>query len=205
MVGVDGKKIYLDTHEYTSKATLGDAFCSSVLDLYDTNGNIDDNMALLCEGYDYQPSAEDKLRDLLGRKCAIDSLAFYNNFDVATGIYEDSISCQNITDAETPSFSALLGVNGNFSIENSSVTTLSDLIRLQSITGTLSIKNNANLVNIQGLSNVMGVSSAILYIDDTEQYSVKADGVKDFCQTSWNIYSATGNIGDDMTKVCLFQ
>jgi len=159
-------------------------------------------MRKLCDGYSYVPSEADKLRDILGKRCDIDSLTFYNNFVEASGVYNGDISCGAVEDAEMIGFSGLLEVNGNFAIEDSNITSLDELIRLKSVTGTLSIQNNTELIDIGGLSNVLGVANKKLTIDDTDQYDVKADNTKDFCATNWDIYAGVNNISNDMTKVC---
>ena len=202
LVGVDGKKIYIDTTDYAVKADSSDNLCDSRWDLYDTTGNINDDMRKLCNGYSYTPSDEDKLRDVLGKRCSIDSLTFYSNFEASTGTYTGNINCTDVEDADMSNFEGLLEVDGNFAIEDSNITTVDELIRLKSVIGTLSIQNNSQLTNIHGLSNIVGTDGEKLIIDDASQYSVKADENLEFCQIGWNIYTGTVNSADDMTTVC---
>jgi hypothetical protein len=202
ITGFDGKKIYIDTTDYTTKATLDAALCSAQWDIYNTTENIEDDMSKLCEGYIYESTDIDRLRDMLGKRCNIDSTTFYSNFADDSGIYNGNIKCQELTDEEMIGFKGLLEVHGNFAIEQSSVTTLDELIRLKNVTGTLSIWHNENLNDINGLANVLGVDNQKLIIDDTDQYDVKADSTKDFCATGWDIYDDTSNIENDMAKVC---
>ena len=159
-------------------------------------------MCKLCDGYSYTPSNEDKLRDILGKRCSIDSLTFYSNFEESTGIYTGNINCTGVEDADMSGFAGLLEVDGNFAIEDSTITTVDELIRLKSVTGTLSIQNNAQLTDIHGLSNIVGTDGENLIIDDASQYSVKADENLEFCQIGRNIYTGTVNSVDDMTMVC---
>jgi len=202
LVGVDGKKIYIDPTDYAVKADSTGSLCSSRWDLYDTTGNIEDDMRKLCDGYSYVPSDADRLRDVLGKRCDIDSLTFYSNFVEASGVYNGNIACTELKDDEMSGFTGLLEVNGNFMIEDSNITTLNELIRLKSVTGTLSIQNNTELIDIDGLSNVLGVDGQKLIIDDTNQYDIKADPTLDFCLTAWDVYGGTVNIVNDMEKVC---
>jgi hypothetical protein len=202
LVGVDGKKIYIDTIGYAVKADSTGNLCSSRWDLYDTTGNIADDMRRLCDGYSYVPSDADRLRDVLGKRCNIDSLTFYSNFVESTGAYTGNIHCTALEDTEMSGFAGLLEVNGNFALEDNNITTLDELIRLKSVTGTLSVQNNVQLADIHGLSNVLGVDGQKLIIDDATQYEVKADETLDFCLTGWNMYTGTVNSPDDMTTVC---
>ena len=202
VVGMDGKKIYIDPIVYSVKIPNSATLCSSVWDIYDTQSNIPDDMSKLCEGYNYVPTLSDKLRDILGKRCEIDSLTFYNSFAEDSGIYNGSIRCRGVTDEEMNNLEGLLEVNGNFMLEDSEVTTLDGLIRLKSVTGDLSIQNNTELTDINGVSNVRGFSDKKLIIDDLNQYDVKADSTKAFCSTAWDIYDGVNNIGDDMGKVC---
>jgi hypothetical protein len=202
LVGVDGKKIYIDTAGYALKADSSGSLCSSRWDLYSTKGNIADDMRTLCDGYTYVASDADRLRDVLGKRCNIDSLTFYSNFVESTGTYNGNIHCTGLEDVEMSGFAGLLEVNGNFTLEDSNITTVDELIRLKSVTGTVSIQNNTNLTDIHGLSNTLGVDRQKLIIDDATQYDVKADETLDFCLTGWNIYTGTVNSADDMTTVC---
>lgn len=202
IVAIDGKKIYIDSTEYGTKAALDGALCSAQWDIYSTTENISDDMSKLCEGYNYVPSSADRLRDLLGKRCDIDSATFYSNFADGPGIYSGSIKCQGLRDEEMIDFEGLFEVYGDFMIENSNITRVDELIRLKNVTGTLSIWNNTALNNIDGISNILGVDNQKLIIDDTDQYNVKADNSKGFCTTSWDIYDGTINIINDMAKVC---
>ena len=202
LVGVDGKKIYIDTTGYAVKADSTGSLCASRWDLYSATGNIADDMRTLCDGYTYVASDADRLRDVLGKRCNVDSLTFYSNFVESTGTYNGNISCTALEDAEMSGFAGLLEVNGNFALEDSNITTVDELIRLKSVTGNISIQNNANLTNIHGLSNALGVDGQKLIIDGATQYDVKADETLDFCLTNWNIYTGTVNSADDMTTVC---
>jgi hypothetical protein len=202
IVGIDGKKIYIDSTEYDTKAALDAALCSAQWDIYNTTNNIDDDMSKLCEGYTYEPGKTDRLRDLLGKRCDIDSATFYGNFADDSGIYNGSIKCQELRDEEMQGFEGLLEVHGNFMIEESHITTVDELMRLKYVTGTFSIKNNIKLIDIGGLSNILGVDRQRLIVDDSSQYDVKADAEKDFCATSWDIYVDSDNIVDDMGIVC---
>ena len=138
----------------------------------------------------------------MGQRCEIDSLTFYSNFVEASGTYNGNIICTALEDDEMVDFTGLLEVNGDFAIEDSNLTTVDELIRLKSVTGTLSIRNNTELIDIYGLSNVLGIDGEKLMIDDTNQYDVKADETLDFCLTNWDIYDSTSNIVNDMDKVC---
>ena len=200
--GVDGKKIYIDPKEYLTLADLNEAFCSAKWDIYDTNGNIDDNMSKLCEGYSYIPDDEDLLRDVLGKQCSIDSLSFYSNYVVDGGIYTGNITCTNLIDTDMNRFGALLEVNGSLTIENSEITNLDGLYRLKKVTNNVSIWNNSNLTNIQGLSNTLGIANQKLTIDSPYQYEIKADGTKEFCNTQWNLYEGLNDIPNDMRTLC---
>ncbi|MEJ2497605.1 MAG: hypothetical protein P8Y43_09095, partial [Sulfurovaceae bacterium] len=202
IVGLDGQKIYIDPVDYAIKAASGTSLCSAIWDIYDTQENIPDDMSKLCEGYNYVPTDANKLRDILGKRCNIDSSTFYNKFADDSGIYNGSIQCYDVTEDELDDFAALLEVNGDFSLNNSSATTLNGLVRLKSVTGNLSIEDNAALIDISGLSNVQGVSGKKLIIDDASQYQIKADSTKPFCSTSWNIYQGTENVIDDLSLVC---
>ena len=202
IIGIDGKKIYIDSEDYSIKAELDGDLCSAIWDIYDTTGNVPDDMSRLCDGYNYLPTNADRLRDLLGQRCSIDSSVFYNSFAEDSGIYNGDIKCQSLTDSDMTDFAGLFEVHGSFVLEESSITTLDELIRLKKVTGTLSIWHNADLSDIDGLSNVLGVANQKLIIDDTEQYDIKADNTKDFCATRWNIYDGAGNIVNDMSKVC---
>ena len=201
IIGSNGKKIYIDTREYVVKADSTLDFCAVRWDIYDKTGNVIDDMSRLCEGYMYVPSDADKLRDILGKRCQVDSQTFYNSFAEDTGIYVGDISCHGVTDSELVGFKALLEVIGNFEIKKSSITTLDELIRLRKVTGTLSIEDNPILIDINGLSNILGVDGHKLIID-TNQYNSKADTTKDFCLTKWDLYDGTTNIENDMSKVC---
>ena len=202
VIGVDGKKIYIDAQDYSVKADSTGNLCASRWDLYDTESNIADDMRRLCEGYSYVISSTDRLRDILGRRCGIDSLTFYNNFTASTGTYEGDVVCTALEDDEMSSFTALLEVEGDLKIEDSNITSLDALIRLKRVVGTLSIQNNTQLVNIHGLSNVAGNDRQKLMIDDASQYEIKADETLDFCLTGWDIYVGKINSKDDMTTVC---
>ena len=202
IIGIDGKKIYIDNVDYTTKATSDGALCEAQLDIYDVAGNIEDDMSKLCDGYNYVPNNADRLRDLLGKRCAIDSTTFYNNFADDSGIYNGNIKCQSVSDEELIGFAGLFEVHGNFTIKDSDITTLDELIRLKNVTGTLSIQNNTKLIDIDGISNALGVDGQKLIIDDTNQYDIKADNSKDFCATIWNIYDGETHIVNDMSKVC---
>ena len=203
IVGSDGKKIYIDNTEYTTKVAQDGTLCEAQWDIYSKTENIDDDMSKLCEGYYYAPTNTDRLRDLLGRRCDIDSRTFYGNFTDDSGIYNGSINCQELTDEDMIDFSGLLEVHGSFAIEDSSITTVDELIRLKSVTGTLSIQNNTELIDIDGLSNILGGDNQKLVIDDTNQYDIKVDNTKEFCITNWDLYDREMNIGDDMGKVCI--
>ncbi len=137
-------------------------------------------MSKLCNGYNYVPTNADRLRDLLGKRCTIDSSVFYNRFAEDSSIYNGDIKCQSITDEEMTDFAGLFEVHGNFAIENSSISTLDELIRLKNVTGTLSIWDNADLRDISGISNVLGIDNQKLIIDDTEQYDIKANNTKEY-------------------------
>jgi hypothetical protein len=202
IVGIDGKKIYIDSTEYSTKAALDGALCSAQWDIYSKTENIDDDMSKLCEGYNYEPTNADRLRDLLGKRCDIDSTTFYSNFADDSGSYNGNIKCQELIDEEMTDFEGLLEVNGNFRIEDSNITNLDGLIRVKRVTGSVSISNNQNLSDIYGLSNIAGNSNQKLIIDDTDQYDVRADSSKDFCATSWDIYDSVTNIANNMGKVC---
>ncbi len=202
IVGFDAKKIYIDARTYNTKADLNEALCSSQWDIYDTRGNIADDMSKICEGYTYTPSDADNLRDLLGKLCDIDSLLFYNSYAEDSSIYNGDIKCQNLSDEEMKGFKALLEVHGNFAIEASNITSLDELIRLKNVSKTLSIWNNSNLRNINGISNIQGIENQKLIINDINQYEIKADNTKAFCVTIWNVYNGENNIADDMNKVC---
>jgi len=99
-------------------------------------------------------------------------------------------------------FAGLLEVKGNFAIEDSNITTVDNLIRLQKVTGSLSIQRNPNLTNIHGLSNIAGTERQKLIIDNPSQYTIKADETKEFCQSRWNIYIGSVNSDDDMAVAC---
>jgi hypothetical protein len=202
LIGVDGKKIYIDNTGYAVKADSAGSLCVSRWDLYDMTGNIADDMRTLCDGYTYVASDADRLRDVLGKRCNIDSLTFYSNFVESTGTYNGNINCTALQDAEMSGFAGLLEVNGNFAVEDSNITTVEELIRLKSVTGSLSIQNNTDLTDIHGLSNALGVDGQKLIIDDATQYDVKADETLDFCLTGWDIYTGTVNSANDMTMVC---
>ncbi len=159
-------------------------------------------MRKLCEGYNYSVGDEDKLRDILGKRCGVDSLSFYSRYEESTGTYTGNINCTKVEDEDMSSFSALLEVDGDFTIEDSNITTVDKLIRLKRVTGTLSIQKNLMLVNIYGLSNVRGEDGHRLIIDDPSQYSVKADEALDFCLTTWDIYIEAEDSRNDMTTVC---
>ncbi len=202
IVGIDGKKIYIDSTEYSTKATLDGALCAAQWDIYSQTENIEDDMSKLCEGYNYEPTNTDRLRDLFGKRCTIDSITFYSNFTDDSGIYNGNIKCQGLMDEEMTDFEGLLEVNGNFRIEDSNIINLDGLMRVKRVTGSVSISGNQNLSDIYGLSNIAGNSNQKLIIDDTNQYDVKADSSKDFCTTSWDIYDGVTNIANDMSKVC---
>ncbi len=202
IVGIDGKKIYIDSTEYSTKAALDGALCEAQWDIYSETENIEDDMSKLCEGYNYEPTNTDRLRDLLGKRCEIDSTTFYSNFADDSGIYNGHIKCQSVTDEEMTGFAGLFEVHGSFAIEDSNITTLDELIRLKNVTGTLSIWSNPSLNDIDGISNVLGVDNQKLVIDDSGQYDVKADNTKDFCAIGWDIYDGVTNIVNDMSKVC---
>jgi len=142
LVGVDGKKIYIDNTGYAVKADSVGSLCASRWDLYSTTGNIADDMRTLCDGYTYVASDADRLRDVLGKRCKIDSLTFYSNFVESTGTYNGNINCTALKDVEMSGFAGLLEVNGNFTVEDSNITTVEELIRLKSVTGTVSIQCN---------------------------------------------------------------
>jgi hypothetical protein len=200
--GFDGKKIYIDTDHYEVKANAESPFCSAVWDIYSANGNEDDDMSLVCESYDYQPTDIDQLRDLLGKKCSIDSQTFYTNFEEDTGTYNDDIVCHSLVDDDMNRFSALLKVDGNLILEDNQISTLDGIIRLKEVTGILSIYRNTNLSDIKGISNVAGIDGSRLVIDEATQYSVKADSNKSFCSTQWDIYQGENNIDNDLSQVC---
>ena len=202
LTGADGKKIYIDSTNYTDKADGTGNFCDSRWDLYDTSGNVADDMSILCNNYSYTPNNTDKLRDILGRHCNIDSLTFYTNFTEATSVYTGSIACTHVLDNEMSNFVGLLEVEGDFAIEDSNITTMDELIRLKKVTGVLSIQKNLNLTNIHGLSNVFGIDGEKLIIDDASQYDVRADETLGFCSTNWDIYTGTINSTDDMSEIC---
>jgi len=202
IVGLDGKKIYIDNTEYGVKADNSGSLCASRWDIYETIGNVSDDMSRLCNGYDYVPTNTDKLRDLLGKRCDIDSSVFYNSFAEDSGIYNGDIKCQSVTDEEMIDFAGLIEVHGSFAIEDSNITTVDELIRLKKVTGTLSIWNNPSLRDVDGISNILGVDNQKLIIDDTDQYDVKADNTKDFCMTNWDLYNGLTNIANDMGKIC---
>jgi len=192
----------LDDKVYTAKVPLNSSLCEVALDLYTENGNVVDDMSRVCDGYNYLPSDNDRLKEHLVKRCSIDSTEFYMNFDDLTGTYLNDISCHNILESEMSGFKALKGVEGNLSIEDSSMTTLNELLPLTKVRGSLSIKNNTLLEDISGLSNVLGTANEHLIIDDTNQYTTKADSAKDFCTTSWNLFNGVNTIANDMTKVC---
>lgn len=202
ITAIDGKKIYIDQVDYSVKVPLVMAMCSSVWDIYNSEENIPDDMSKLCEGYNYTPTLTDKLRDLLGKRCDIDSLTFYNRFADDSGIYNGDISCQGVQDEEMTDFSALIEVHGSFALEQGDITNLDGLIRLKKVTGELSIQSNSSLIDIAGLVNVQGVDNKKLIIDDPNQYQVKPDKASSFCNTSWDIYQGTVNSTDDLSFVC---
>lgn len=204
---VKGAKLYIDdTDQYISKPDVSSDFCSDVWDLYDLK-NIDDDMRKVCDGYTYAPTDVDKFRDVLGSNCNIDSKTFYATFDDTTGIFDGSIDCSgsNLGDAELQSFKVLLGINGDFSLAQNALTNLDGIIRLQTVNGTMRIDGNPNLNNIFGLSNIEGTDGQTLVIDDSGQYSTKADPSASFCSVTWDLYNSIGNIADDMQQVCAAQ
>ncbi len=200
--GYDGQKIYIDNTEYSHKADSTDRLCASRWDIYDTTGNIADDMRKLCEGYTRVQNDADRLRDLLGKRCAIDSFTFYGHFEESSGIYNGDIYCNGLTEEDMNGFAGLREVNGDFAIEQSEITTLEALIRLKKVTGTLSIRNNRNLRDIHGLSNISAVEGQKLIIDDPVQYEVKADATSGFCSVKWDIRIDVADGADDMTTVC---
>jgi len=202
LTGFDGKKIYIDTTDYTVKADSTGSFCANRWDIYDTTGNIADDMSKLCEGYTYLKNSMDLLRNMLGSHCNIDSSSFYTKFVEASGLYNGDINCTSLQDADMDNFEALLEVSGDFRIEDNNITTLDALIHLKSVSKTLSIQGNANLTDIDGLSNVLGVDGQKLIIDAIDQYDVKADSTLDFCLTGWDVYTGDVNVVDDMSAVC---
>jgi hypothetical protein len=202
---VKGAKLMIDdTAQYISKPDAAARFCSEVWDLYGEM-NIEDDMRKVCEGYDYQPNDVDRFRELLGAKCGIDSLMFYETFDESTGIYEGSIDCSGSgLDSEAlQTFKVLMQVSGDFSIANNLLSSLDGIIRLERVGGSLSIDGNADLVNVAGLSNIEGSPGQKLVIDDTRQYSTKADTASPFCSVIWDLFSGSADIDDDMQKVCV--
>ncbi len=201
---IKGAKLMIDdTAQYISKPDAASSFCSEVWDLYDAT-NIEDNMSKVCEGYDHQMNDVDRFRDMLGIKCGIDSQTFYENFDESTGTYEGSIDCSNseLDNDALQIFKVLMNVSGNFSIANNLLSNLDGIIRLESVGGLLRIDGNTNLVNVSGLNNIQGSFGQILIIDDTGQYSTKADAASPFCSVTWDLFSGTSNIDNDMQKVC---
>ena len=199
---VDGDKIYIDRHDYIIKAVDDSDFCSARWDLYEIDGNVDDNISRICDELIYEATNVNKLRDVLGRRCSIDSLTFYSSFDDEMGSYSGDINCHEVVEEDMADFKSLLEVDGNFAIEDSNITNLDGLIRLKKVTKSISIYNNSKLIDINGLSNIEGVDNQKLIIDDNDQYEIKADSSKDFCINSWNLYNGSSNIEDDMGKVC---
>ena len=202
IVGVDGKKIYIDPTDYATKADKTSSLCFSKWDLYDTTGNIADDMRKLCDGYDYTESDADRLRDFLGKRCSIDSTTFYNNFEESAGRYTGNIDCIAVEDEDMSGLAALLEVDGDFAIEHSNITTMDELVRLKKVTGTMSIQDNTELTDIHGLSNIQGTDGQKLIIDDADQYGVKADKTLKFCLTKWDIYTGETNSADNIATVC---
>jgi len=78
---------------------------------------------------------------------------------------------------------------------------LDGLASLTTVQGVVKVYHNTNLNDIAGLTNLVGVDGKKIYIDPTE-YSVKADSTGSLCASRWDLYDTTGNIADDMRRLC---
>ena len=151
----NGKLLYINPGQYTTKAGKGSNFCSTTWDLRDLNGNIADDMTEVCDVNSTDLTDEDKLRNILGEKCDVTSATFYNTYNTDTGYYNGGIYCSSkgLTNEDLLNFKALKEVRYDLRLDQNQLTSLDGLSNLKRVGGQLYLYNN-QLLSIDGLNKL---------------------------------------------------
>jgi len=164
-VGSNGKLLYVDLNQYTTKAYGNSDFCAATWDLRDPSGNIADDMSQVCGAVADLTSFE-KLQQVLSNICGISKVEVKDNFDEATGIYDGSLDCsyKSMDDGNFSAFSIIREVSGSLTLAANHISNVDPLSTLTKVGGYLYLYNNP-LQNINGLSALITVEGDLRITD----------------------------------------